>query len=186
MSGIKQVRAPMSAEIIAALHAGDLVHISGTIYTGRDAAHKRMCEYLKEGKKLPIPLFGEVIYYAGPCPPKPGEVIGSIGPTTASRMDAYSPLLIETGLIAMIGKGARNQQVINAIKECKGVYFAAIGGVAALMGQCVKSVEIVAFEDLGTEAIRKLEVEELPVIVAVDSYGNNLYETTSISKSDLD
>lgn len=176
MSEIKHVQLPLDASTIASLHAGDVVHITGTLYTGRDAAHKRMCEYLKEGRELPIPLQGEVIYYAGPCPPKPGEAIGSIGPTTASRMDAYSPSLIASGLIAMIGKGARNQEVITAIKEFKGVYFSAIGGVAALMGRCVKSAEVIAFEDLGTEAIRKLEVEELPVIVAVDLKGNNLYD----------
>lgn len=176
MSEIKQVQLPLDAQIIASLHAGDVVHISGTLYTGRDAAHQRMCEYLQAGKALPIPVQGEVIYYAGPCPPKPGEVIGSIGPTTASRMDAYSPALMKAGLIAMIGKGERNQAVITAIKEFKGVYFSAVGGIAALMGKCVKSVEVVAFEDLGTEAIRKLEVEALPVIVAVDSYGKNLYD----------
>lgn len=176
MSEIKHVQLPLDANTIASLHAGDVVHITGTLYTGRDAAHKRMCEYLNEGRELPIPLQGEVIYYAGPCPPKPGEAIGSIGPTTASRMDAYSPALIASGLVAMIGKGARNQEVITAIKDFKGVYFSAIGGVAALMGKCVKSAEVIAFEDLGTEAIRKLEVEELPVIVAVDSKGNNLYD----------
>lgn len=178
-SEIKQVQLPLTAETIASLHAGDVVHITGKLYTGRDAAHQRMCEYLEAGKTLPIPMEGTVIYYAGPCPPKPGEVIGSIGPTTASRMDAYSPTLMASGLIAMIGKGARNEEVIAAIKQFQGIYFSAIGGIAALMGKCVKSVEIVAFEDLGTEAIRQLEVEALPVIVTVDSYGSNLYERSN-------
>ncbi|UNM96928.1 Fe-S-containing hydro-lyase [Ignatzschineria rhizosphaerae] len=176
MSEIKQIKLPLDSTMINGLQAGDIVHLSGTVYTGRDAAHKRMCEYLANGKALPINLQGEVIYYAGPCPPKPGEPIGSVGPTTASRMDAYSPQLIEAGLVAMIGKGARNESVVEAIKRHQGIYFAAIGGVAALMGKCVKSAEVIAFEDLGTEAIRRLIVENLPVIVAIDSSGNNLYQ----------
>lgn len=176
MSEIKQIKLPLDSAMINSLQAGDIVHLTGTVYTGRDAAHKRMCDYLAKGKPLPINLRGEVIYYAGPCPPKPGEPIGSVGPTTASRMDAYSPALIEAGLVAMIGKGARSNAVVTAIEQYNGIYFAAIGGVAALMGQCVKSAEVVAFEDLGTEAIRRLVVENLPVIVAVDTRGNNLYQ----------
>lgn len=176
MSDVLEMVAPLDQMELETLRAGDVVHISGTIYTGRDAAHKRMTEYLLEGKALPINLEGEVIYYAGPCPPKPGEAIGSVGPTTASRMDAYSPILIESGLTAMIGKGARSDSVVEAIKKHKGIYFAAVGGVAALMGKCVIHSEIVAFEDLGTEAIRRLTIKELPVIVAIDSLGNNLYQ----------
>lgn len=176
MSNIIEVTAPISKEVIDTLRAGDVVHISGTLYTGRDAAHKKMCELLSKGEALPIDFSGEVIYYAGPCPPKPGEPIGSVGPTTASRMDAYSPALMANGLVAMIGKGARGKEVIAAISEYRGIYFAAIGGVAALMGQCVTSSEVVAFEELGPEAIRKLTVKSLPVIVAIDRYGGNLYE----------
>lgn len=176
MSNVISISTPLSNKVIESLTVGDIVQLSGTVYTGRDAAHKRICEYLKAGKNLPINLKGQVIYYAGPCPPKPGEPIGSVGPTTASRMDSYSPILIAYGLVAMIGKGMRSEAVVSSIKENKGVYFAAIGGVAALMGKCVISSEVVAFEDLGPEAIRKLEIINLPVIVAVDAHGRDLYK----------
>ncbi|MBE6011739.1 Fe-S-containing hydro-lyase [Anaeropeptidivorans aminofermentans] len=166
---------PFTDEMIKPLKAGDMAYITGYIYTGRDAAHKRMCEMLDKGEEMPFEFSGQVIYYAGPCPNKPGYVIGSVGPTTSGRMDAYSPRLIEKGLKVMIGKGFRDDKVIKAIKDHTGIYFAAIGGAAALMSKCVKSVEIIAFEDLGTEAIRKLYVEKLPVIVAVDSEGKSVY-----------
>ncbi len=171
----RELTLPLTQEVLTTLKAGDLIYLTGSLYTGRDAAHKRMSEMLSRGESLPIEVKGEVIYYAGPCPPKPGEAIGSVGPTTASRMDAYSPQLIEAGLVAMIGKGSRSQEVIEAIKENKGVYFAAIGGVAALMGKCVLAAEVIAFEDLGPEAIRRLEVKKLPVIVAIDATGKSLY-----------
>lgn len=166
---------PFTDEMIKPLKAGDMAYITGYIYTGRDAAHKRMCEMLDKGEEMPFEFSGQVIYYAGPCPNKPGYVIGSVGPTTSGRMDAYSPRLIEKGLKVIIGKGFRDDKVIKAIKDHTGIYFAAIGGAAALMSKCVKSVEIIAFEDLGTEAIRKLYVEKLPVIVAVDSEGKSVY-----------
>ena len=146
------------------------------IYTGRDAAHKRLCALLDEGKELPLEIRNQVIYYAGPCPAKPGDAIGSCGPTTSYRMDAYAPTLCDLGLIGMIGKGPRSQAMIDAIKRNSGVYFAAIGGAGALIATCVTSAEVIAFEDLGTEAIRKLTVENLPLIVAIDSNGGNLYE----------
>lgn len=171
----RELKLPLTKEVINSLKAGDLIYLTGSLYTGRDAAHKRMSEMLSRGEKLPIEVEGEVIYYAGPCPPKPGEAIGSVGPTTASRMDAYSPQLIAAGLVAMIGKGSRSQEVIEAIKRHNGIYFAAIGGVAALMGKCVITAEVVAFEDLGPEAIRRLEVKKLPLIVAIDSTGKSLY-----------
>ncbi len=177
MSEKRILTAPFSDETIKSLHAGDMVYISGTIYTARDAAHKRLTEMLAEGKAMPFDFNGQVVYYAGPCPAKPGQPIGSVGPTTGGRMDAYSPTLIQEGLKVMIGKGARNQAVVDAMKNHIGVYFAAIGGAAALMAKCVKKAEVIAFDDLGTEAIRKLEVEEFPAIVAIDSYGNNMYET---------
>ena len=176
MSDKRILEAPFTNEMIRSLRVGDMVYISGTIYTARDAAHKRLAEMLQNGDAMPFEFQGQVVYYAGPCPAKPGKPIGSVGPTTGGRMDAYSPLLIEQGLKVMIGKGSRNEQVIEAIKKHTGIYFAAIGGAAALMAQCVKSAEIIAFDDLGTEAIRKLQIEELPVIVAIDSEGNNVYQ----------
>ena len=176
MSDKRILEAPFTNEMIRSLRVGDMVYISGTIYTARDAAHKRLAEMLQNGDAMPFDFQGQVVYYAGPCPAKPGKPIGSVGPTTGGRMDAYSPLLIEQGLKVMIGKGSRNEQVIEAIKKHTGIYFAAIGGAAALMAQCVKSAEIIAFDDLGTEAIRKLQIEELPVIVAIDSEGNNVYQ----------
>lgn len=176
MGSSKVIETPLSNEKILDLKAGDLVLINGIIYTGRDAAHKRMVEMLERGEEMPFDFNGQVIYYAGPSPSPPGKVIGSIGPTTSGRMDSYTPLLIEKGLKVMIGKGRRDEKVIESIVNHKGVYFAAIGGAAALMSKCVKESEIIAFEDLGTEAIRKLRVEKLPVIVVVDSNGNNAYK----------
>lgn len=153
------------------------VYITGTIYTARDAAHKRMYETLREGGDLPINIEGQAIYYMGPSPAREGRPIGSAGPTTASRMDKYTPELLDLGMGAMIGKGKRSQEVIDAVVRNKAVYFAAVGGAGALLSKCITSSEIVAYEDLGTEAIRKLTVVNLPVIVVIDSKGNNLYET---------
>jgi len=170
------IHAPLVREEISQLRAGDSVLLTGTIYTGRDAAHKRMCALVDEGKPLPFSLYGQVIYYAGPCPAKPGDPIGSCGPTTSYRMDAYAPKLCNLGLIGMIGKGQRSEAVVEAIRRNGGVYFAATGGAGALIASCVKSAEVIAFEDLGTEAIRRLTVENLPLIVAIDAYGGNLYE----------
>jgi len=172
----KQIHAPLIAEEIASLRAGDSVLLSGTIYTGRDAAHKRMAALIEAGKLLPFDIRNQVIYYAGPCPAKPGDPIGSCGPTTSYRMDAYAPELCDLGLIGMIGKGQRSPEVIDAIRRNRGVYFAATGGAGALIAQCVKGVQVVAFEDLGTEAIRALEMENMPLIVAIDAQGGNLYE----------
>lgn len=170
------LNAPLDDQEIQKLRAGEMLYISGTIYTGRDAAHKCLFEIIKDGAEMPFGLKGQVIYYAGPCPAKPERAIGSVGPTTGGRMDAYSPLLIEKGLKVMIGKGTRNREVIDSIIKHKGIYFAAIGGAAALMAQCILKSEIVAFDELGTEAIRRLEISELPVIVAVDSKGNDIYQ----------
>ena len=169
--------APLEPAQVRSLRAGESVLLSGTIYTGRDAAHKRLCALLDAGKPLPIPLANQVIYYAGPCPAKPGDAIGSCGPTTSYRMDAYAPRLCDLGLIGMIGKGQRSEGVIDAIRRNGGVYFAATGGAGALIARCVRSARVVAFEDLGTEAIRELRVENLPLIVAIDSQGGNLYES---------
>lgn len=173
----KYIEAPLNSETIENLEAGDYVYISGTIYTARDAAHKRMYEAQLKGETLPISLEDNIIYYLGPTPAKPGQVIGSAGPTTASRMDKYTPLLLDQGQTGMIGKGKRSPQVIDSMKKNKAVYFAAIGGAGALLSKCIKKSDIVAYEDLGTEAIRKLEVEDLPVIVVIDTKGNNMYET---------
>ena len=172
----KIIHAPLDPQEIKNLRAGDSVLLSGTIYTGRDAAHKRMCVLVSKGENLPFDIRNQVIYYAGPCPAKPGDAIGSCGPTTSCRMDAYAPTLCDLGLIGMIGKGQRNPQVIDAIIRNGGVYFAATGGSGALLAACVKSAEVIAFDDLGTEAIRRLQVENLPLIVAIDSCGGNLYE----------
>ncbi|MBQ7801503.1 MAG: Fe-S-containing hydro-lyase [Oscillospiraceae bacterium] len=171
------VKAPLSREQAKALRAGDSCLISGTIYTARDAAHKRLCELVEQGKELPLDLKDSVIYFVGPTPAKPGQVIGSAGPTTSYRMDAYSPTLIALGQTGMIGKGKRGPEVIDAMKEHGAVYFGAIGGCGALLGKCVKKKELVAYEDLGAEAICQLEVEDFPAIVIIDSLGNNLYET---------
>ncbi|MBQ2991601.1 MAG: Fe-S-containing hydro-lyase [Clostridia bacterium] len=173
---MKCIHAPLVEEELSLLRAGDSVLLSGTIYTGRDAAHKRLCSMISEAHPLPFDVRNQVIYYAGPCPAKPGEVIGSCGPTTSYRMDSYSPMLCDLGLIGMIGKGPRNPDVISAIRRNGGIYFAATGGAGALIASCVKSSKVVAFDDLGTEAIRRLEVENLPLIVAIDSFGGNLYE----------
>ena len=170
------ITTPISYEKIKDLKAGDSVRLSGIIYTGRDAAHKRMCEALKSGEELPFELNGQVIYYVGPCPHREGEVIGSCGPTTSGRMDAYAPLLLEKGLCAMIGKGKRNDEVKEAMLKYNGVYFGAIGGAGALISKHIKSSEIIAYEDLGTEAIRRLEVENLPLTVVIDTFGNDLYD----------
>lgn len=173
----KHITAPISKEVTKDLRAGDFVYITGTVYTARDAAHKRMQDALDNGEPLPIDVTNNIVYYLGPTPAREGRPIGSAGPTTASRMDKYAPHLLDLGLGAMIGKGKRNQAVIDAIVRNQSVYFAAIGGAGALLSKCIKKVNIVAYEDLGTEAIRELYVEDLPVIVVVDSQGNNLYET---------
>lgn len=173
----KHIKAPILKEVAEQLTSGDYVYITGTIYTARDAAHKRMDEALKRGEKLPFPIENAMIYYMGPSPAREGRPIGSAGPTTASRMDKYTPELLDLGMGAMIGKGKRSQEVIDAVVRNKAVYFAAVGGAGALLSKCITSSEIVAYEDLGTEAIRKLTVVNLPVIVVIDSKGNNLYET---------
>ena len=173
----KKISAPINDEIAKELKAGDYVYITGTIYTARDAAHKRMSEALEKGKELPIELENNIIYYMGPSPAREGRVIGSAGPTTVSRMDKYTPNLLDLGLKAMIGKGKRSKEVIEAIKRNSCVYFAAVGGAGAILSKCIKKSEVVAYDDLGTEAIRKLYVEDFPVIVVIDSDGNNLYET---------
>ena len=172
----KRIHAPLVAQELETLRAGDSVLLSGTIYTGRDDAHKRLCALVAEGKPLPFDIRGQVIYYAGPCPAKPGDAIGSCGPTTSYRMYAYAPTLCDLGLIGMIGKGQRSPAVIDAIRRNGGVYFAATGGAGALIAGSVKAARVIAFVDLGTEAIRELQVEDLPLIVAIDSEGGNLYE----------
>ena len=173
----KHIHTPITEEITADLKAGDYVYITGTLYVARDAAHKRMMEVLDEGKELPIEIKNCTIYYMGPSPAREGRPIGSAGPTTASRMDKYAPRLLDLGQTAMIGKGKRSQAVIDAVVRNGCVYLAAIGGAGALLSKCIKSSEVIAYEDLGTEAIRKLQVENLPLIVVIDSEGNNLYET---------
>ncbi|MCL2069756.1 MAG: FumA C-terminus/TtdB family hydratase beta subunit [Treponema sp.] len=173
---MKSIQSPLSKEIIKGLRAGDRVLLSGIIYTGRDAAHKRMTEMLASSLALPFDLEGQAIYYAGPCPAPPGRVIGSIGPTTSSRMDAYSPRLIKEGLCVMIGKGPRSRPVIDSIIENTGVYFAAVGGAGALLSLCVKQASLAAFEDLGTEAIYRLVVQDMPLVVAVDCFGSSVYK----------
>lgn len=171
------IKTPISREDVRKLKAGDSCLISGVIYTARDAAHKRLCELVAAGKELPFDVKDSVIYFVGPTPAKPGQAIGSAGPTTSYRMDAYSPTLIAQGQTGMIGKGKRGPEVIAAMKEHGAVYFGAIGGCGALLSKCIKKAEIVAYEDLGAEAIRRLEVEDFPVIVIIDSEGNNLYES---------
>ena len=176
MAAIK-ITAPLSREAARNLRAGDNCLISGVIYTARDAAHKRLCQLVAEGKELPMEIKDSVIYFVGPTPAKPGQVIGSAGPTTSYRMDAYSPTLIEKGLTGMIGKGKRGPEVVAAMKEHGAVYFGAIGGCGALLSKCIKKAEIVAYDDLGAEAIRRLEVVDFPAVVVIDSLGNNLYES---------
>lgn len=173
----KHITAPVRKEEISSLKSGDYVYITGTIYTARDAAHKRMYETLRENGSLPINIQGEIIYYMGPSPAREGRPIGSAGPTTSSRMDKYTPQLLDMGLGAMIGKGKRNSDVTDAIVRNQSVYFAAVGGAGALLSKCITDSEVIAYDDLGTEAIRKLTVENFPVIVVTDSEGNNLYET---------
>lgn len=172
----KKLRVPFSPEEARELRAGESILLSGVIYTARDAAHKRLCELLAQGKPLPIDIKNATIYYVGPTPAKEGRAIGSAGPTTAYRMDAYSPMLIAAGETGMIGKGKRGAEVIEAMKKSGAVYFGAIGGAGALLSHCIKKAEIVAYEDLGAEALRRLEVEDFPVTVVIDSLGNNLYE----------
>lgn len=173
----KRIQAPIRKEDARELRAGDYVYITGTIYTARDAAHKRMQETLDAGEQLPMEIEGTVIYYMGPSPAREGRPIGSAGPTTSSRMDKYAPKLLDIGLGAMIGKGKRNQAVLDAIVRNEAVYFAAVGGAGALLSKCIIKSEVIAYEELGAEAIRKLEVKDFPVVVVVDSKGNNLYET---------
>lgn len=168
---------PLTEEIIEKLQIGDMVYLTGTIYTARDAAHKRLCDLLAEGKELPIDLKGQVIFYAGPAPKKPGQAIGSIGPTTSYRMDPYAPILMEkVGLKGMIGKGKRNDEVKSSLEKYKAAYFGAIGGIAALLGKCVKKAEVILYPELGPEAVRRLEVEDFPVIVINDAHGGDLYQ----------
>ena len=172
----KRITTPITKDKVKDLKAGDSVLITGVIYTARDAAHERMTKNYKEGIPFPIDLTDNVIYYAGPCPAKPGEVIGSCGPTTSGRMDAYTPMLLDNGLGAMIGKGARSSEVVEAMKRNCVVYLGAIGGAGALIAESIKSAEVVAYDDLGTEAIRKLYVEDFPAVVLIDCEGNNLYD----------
>jgi fumarate hydratase subunit beta len=171
-----KITTPLTDEVAAQLRAGDKVTISGTIYAGRDAAHKRFIEALDKGEPLPFDPKGQIIYYMGPSPAKPGQVIGSAGPTTAGRIDIYTPRLLAAGLKGMIGKGNRSPAVKDAIKQYRAVYFAAVGGAAALIAQRIKSAEVVAYEELGAEAVRKLEVEDFPLIVVNDIYGGDAYE----------
>ena len=173
----RKIQVPISKEDAKSLRAGDYVYLTGTIYTARDAAHKRMQEALDAGQPLPIEMDRNVIYYMGPSPAREGRPIGSAGPTTATRMDKYAPTLLDLGEKAMIGKGKRSKEVIDAIVRNHAVYFAAVGGAGALLSKCITKSEIVCYEDLGAEAIRKLQVKDFPVIVVIDSEGNNLYET---------
>ena len=173
---IKSIRTPLSEDDVLSLQAGDIVSLNGIIYTGRDAAHKRLFHALKKGEPLPIDLKGQVIYYAGPSPAKPAHAIGSVGPTTSARMDPYTPLLLAYGLKGMVGKGPRSKSVINAMKRYGAVYLAAVGGAGALISEHVKSAQAVLYEDLGPEAIYRLEVEDFICVVAIDIYGNNQYE----------
>ena len=171
------IKTPLTREDLKKLKAGDSCLITGTIYTARDAAHKRLCDLIAQGNELPLDIKDSIIYYVGPTPEKPGQAIGSAGPTTSYRMDAYSPQLIALGQTGMIGKGKRGPEVIEAMKKHGAVYFGAIGGCGALLGKCIKKAEVIAYDDLGAEAIRKLYVEDFPVVVIIDSDGNNLYET---------
>jgi fumarate hydratase subunit beta len=170
-----RITPPLTDEVVEKLQIGDRVLINGVIYTGRDAAHKRLTDLVNRGESLPFDLVGQILYYVGPTPPKPGLAIGSAGPTTSYRMDSYAPILIAKGLKGMIGKGIRGKEVIEAIKKFKAIYFAATGGAGALLSKRIKKAEVVAYEDLGPEAIRRLEVEDFPVIVVNDVKGNDLY-----------
>ena len=173
----RHINVPMTKEKAASLKAGDYVYLTGTIYTARDAAHKRMDEALDRGESLPFDIEGSIIYYMGPSPAREGRAIGSAGPTTASRMDKYTPRLLDLGMGAMIGKGKRSKAVMDAIVRNGAVYFAAVGGAGAILSKCILSSEIVAYEDLGTEAVRRLTIQDFPVVVVMDTLGNNLYET---------
>ena len=173
---MKELVTPISDNVISSLNMGDMVFLSGKLFTARDAAHKKLTELIEANEKPPFDFYGQAVFYAGPAPAKPGMPIGSVGPTTAGRMDLYSPLLISKGLKLMIGKGLRRAEVTDAIVKYRGIYFAATGGIAALMAGCVKSSRVIAFEDLGTEAVRELVVEKLPLVVAIDCRGRNLYE----------
>ena len=171
-----KIQAPFTAETIKQLHTGDMVKITGTIYSARDAAHKKLMELIEEGKDLTFELQGNVIYYLGPTPAREGQVIGSAGPTTSSRMDKYTPKLLDLGLKGMIGKGRRSPEVIQSIIDNQAVYLAAVGGAGALLSKCIKSSKVIAFDELGTEAIREMYVEDFPAIVAIDPEGNNIYK----------
>jgi fumarate hydratase subunit beta len=172
-----RLKAPLSESDVRKLRAGDRVLISGVVYTARDAAHKRMVEAIEAGKELPFDLAGQIIYYVGPCPAKPGQALGSCGPTTSGRMDPYAPVLLEHGLRGMIGKGSRAEPVLEAMEKHGAVYFAAIGGAGALAARTVKKSDLVAYEDLGPEAVRRLEVEDFPAVVCIDTLGGDLYES---------
>ena len=172
----RQITLPLTEELAKTLHAGDSVLVTGTIYTSRDAGHKRMCEALARGEELPFDPTDATIYYVGPTPAKPGKVIGSAGPTTSGRMDAYAPTMMSVGARGMIGKGARLPEVVDAMKKYSGAYFGAIGGAGALLAKSIKEAELIAYEDLGAEALRKLYVEDMPLVVIIDSEGNNLYD----------
>ena len=173
---MKNISTPLSKNVIEDLKAGEEILLSGYLYTARDVAHSRLCKLIKDGKPLPFDIKDQVFYFVGPTPPRPGYVIGSAGPTTSYRMDEYSPILIEHGLSGMLGKGNRSSEVIDAMIKYKAVYFAAIGGAGALIARCIKEATIVCYEDLGPEAIRKILVVDMPLIVAIDCYGNNLYK----------
>lgn len=176
----KYINTPIDDKIVSELKAGDYVYLTGTVYTARDAAHKRLYEALQRGEDIPLELQNNIIYYLGPSPAREGQVIGSAGPTTSSRMDKYTPLLLEKGLKGMIGKGKRSDEVIESMHKNHAVYFAAIGGAGALLSKCIKKSEVIAYEDLGTEAIRKLEVENLPIIVVIDDEKTNLYNKNKL------
>lgn len=176
MAEIKYIKAPLTAETVKSLHAGDVVRINGYIYTARDAAHKRLTEALARGEKLPLDLKDNVIYYVGPSPTKPGEVVGSAGPTTSGRMDKYTPTLIQQGMRGMIGKGLRSKEVIDACVKYGAVYFVAVGGAAAVISKSIVGEQMIAYEDLGPEAIRRYEVKDFPAIVCIDTYGNDFYK----------
>ena len=174
----RRINTPITKEVTANLHSGDYVYITGEIYVARDAAHKRMIEALERGEKLPIDIKDSTIYYMGPSPAREGRPIGSAGPTTATRMDKYAPTLLDLGQKAMIGKGKRSVEVIDAIKRNNAVYFAAVGGAGALLSKCIKKSEVICYDDLGAEAIRKLYIEDFPAIVVIDKEGNDLYQTS--------
>lgn len=172
----RDINLPMTHEVARSLHAGDRIYLTGFVYTSRDAGHKRLCEALDAGEKLPFDPKDATIYYVGPSPAKPGQIVGAAGPTTSGRMDAYAPALIRAGVRTMIGKGARSTEVIEAMKECDGVYLGAIGGAGALLSACIKKSELIAYEDLGAEALRRFFVERMPLTVVIDCFGRNLYE----------